>query len=201
MTYLKQSNVPRKGCWASYHNGHAPPLFNLRLALADAGGGAGERQTNIWCHMKRAIFEWTGLFASVLAIMGLVYWGISIISHVADFKLSFFQGSAARIDISTANGTIVLCDHLNNLEIIESTEKSIPYVPAPTKVYHFTLPGFRFYYLTFNGESPIWSVKFSLLIPIALMFALGGFCIWRYRLAIRVPTVTLANNGRKPAPF
>jgi hypothetical protein len=135
--------------------------------------------------MKRAVFEWTGLLASVLALACLVYWGISVVCHVADFKLSFFQGSAARLDISAANGTMVACDNVRNLEMIDFYERSIPFDPAPTNVYRLTLPGFKFRYLAFNGNSPVWSVRFSLFIPIALMVAVGGFCLWRYRLAIR----------------
>ena len=143
--------------------------------------------------MKRAFFEWCGLISLVLSVVCLFYWGVSVVSEVADFDLSFGERRTV-MQMLVTNGKITLCDHIGNLELIELVKNSRPFEPAPSEVYGWSIPGFHFSFITFNGSSPVWSLNLSLLIPFAIMLVLGGFCFHRYRLfrrAVAAPSASV----------
>lgn len=134
--------------------------------------------------MKRAVFEWCGLGFTVLSVACFAYWIVSVATPVADFELTFGQ-QRPTMQVLATNGEITLCDAIGNLEVRELINNSVPFEPAPSKIYDGGMRGFHFSLITFDGGPPIWSLRMSLLIPSAIMIAFGGYWLHRYRLIRR----------------
>jgi hypothetical protein len=106
-------------------------------------------------------FQWGAVGSLSFVGVCLALWFASIFSDVADFELSF-----GRAQIRVSGGSVVLCDHLGNLEVIELVDKSAVMSPLPASKYGASLPGMSFRYITFVGsDQPVWSLRTSLLIP------------------------------------
>ena len=140
--------------------------------------------------MKRTLLEWTGIFGILLGLTCLVFWGVSFFCQSAHFTLSF-----ALMDLTAAHGNVVLCDHFGNLQVIELLDRSIQFTPAPVSVQRSTLPGFGYRHYDFAAISSIWSVSISLLIPMILLFTIGGLCIWRNRMSNRASVISRSSGN------
>lgn len=73
--------------------------------------------------MKRAFLEWSSLFCILLSAVCLILWSVSVVS-VSDLPGLSFGKRHAVVQTFTRNGDITLCDHVANLEIIESMKEA-----------------------------------------------------------------------------
>jgi hypothetical protein len=127
--------------------------------------------------MKRAFVEWGAIVTFSLSLLCFAYWATSINSDFADFELSF---GWQVVQMSASDGTITLCNDFGNSEVIEEFDKGIPFFPPLAERYGWAMPGFRFRWMTW-GDSPLWTMRVSLLIPAALLMLVAGYFIRRYR--------------------
>lgn len=100
-----------------------------------------------------------------LAFFGVcvALWSASVFSDVSD-ELSFGQ-----IQMRISNGSVTLCDHLENLKVIKLVEKARLTSPTPAKIRGFTIPGVRWRYITFaDSDQRMWLFRTSLLVPAAV---------------------------------
>jgi len=137
--------------------------------------------------MKRAVYEWCGLAFAGLAIGCIAAWVVSRVTSGPTLELSFGYSP----QMIAAGGSVTFCDHTANLEVIELVKNSRSFDPAPTAVHAWGIPGFQVDYLGFANGPPMWSLRFSLLLPFVIFLAIGGFCLLRYRIIRRqmsVPT-------------
>ena len=67
--------------------------------------------------MKRAVYEWSALFAATMALVCAVWWGTSTYSHATDLKLLLFGGEVAGFAVN--RGSIVFCRPLADLEALD----------------------------------------------------------------------------------
>ena len=145
-------------------------LYSLFLSFA----ARGESQA-------KAI-QWGALGSLSFLGVCLAVWFASTFSDVADFELSFRKSQ-----LRVADGSVVICDHLGNLEVIELVDKPWPMSPSPEGKHGFSIPGMSFRYITFVGsDEPVWSWKTSLLIPAGVAMLVASFFIrkaWRRRNA------------------
>jgi hypothetical protein len=127
-------------------------------------------------NMKRIIFRWT-LILSVIATLGLfAAWAVSFSFDANRVQLAF--GS---VQVALAKGELILCDHFANREVMELVDKERLLEPGVAKDQRLSFPGFDFRRITLTSGQSIWSVSFSLLIPLVLMALSAGFFGWRFR--------------------
>jgi hypothetical protein len=108
-----------------------------------------------------------------LSIFGLCLglWFASTLTDTSDFDLSF---GIAQLTVS--DGSVVICDSLSNLEIIELLDSSVPFSPTPQGKYGFSVPGLSARCITFaDSDQPIWSWRMSLLIPAGIAITAAVF--------------------------
>ncbi len=119
--------------------------------------------------------RWVALGSLSLFGVCLALWFASTFSELADFELSFGMSQ-----LRVADGSVVICDHLGNLEVIELVDKSLPMSPSPQGKYGFSIPGMSFRYITFVGSNqPVWLWKASLLFPAGAAILIASFFIMK----------------------
>ncbi len=131
--------------------------------------------------MKRVFLEWCSIFCILFSVICLLYWSVSVLSDSEMLGLSFGK-QRILVQTFTRNGEITFCDHVANLEMIECVKDSTLLEPTASGVYGLGIPGIDYNFIRFDDDSSIWSFRFSLLIPFALLMLLGGFCFHRDRL-------------------
>jgi hypothetical protein len=123
--------------------------------------------------------EWGAIVFGFLSLACFNYWAVSLASNRADFELSF--GHSRTVQMASADGSIKLCDHFENLVVMELVQKGIPFEPAPRGTYQWTMPGIAFHCLTFGDNSTIWSLNVSWLIPGLLLLIVATLCLVDFR--------------------
>jgi hypothetical protein len=135
--------------------------------------------------MKRAFYEWSALGSLFLSVACIACWGVSIGSEETNLELAF--GKRSVVQMFANDGSVTLCDHIENLEVIEKVIQSPnSFNPAPTVVYGWRLPGIEFNLIKFADGWNNWSLRLSLLIPFAVLLVFGVFCVRQYRLIRRL---------------
>jgi hypothetical protein len=150
--------------------------------------------------MKRAVYEWSALFAATMALVCAVWWGTSTYFHAADLKLLLFGGEV--VDFASNRGAIIFCHPLAELETLDVADAA-NYKPSdfgPKATMHgFRLPGLNFYYLSrpyFTGGSDTgWRLRISLLLVSALFAIVSAFCFWQLR-----QTRQVSPSSTNPSP-
>jgi hypothetical protein len=133
-------------------------------------------------------FQWGAVGSLSFVGVCLALWLTSIVLDVADFELSF-----GRSQMRVSDGSVVICDHLANLEVIDLVEKSWPMSPPPQDKYGFSILGMSCRYITFVGsDEPLWSLRASLLIPAGVAMLAAIFSILKAR---RSPSVARRGYG------
>tara|TARA_R110002096_G_C14448892_1_gene711371 strand:- start:507 stop:941 length:435 start_codon:yes stop_codon:yes gene_type:complete len=140
--------------------------------------------------MKRAYLEWSSLFCILISAVCLILWSVSVLS-VSDLPGLSFGKRRAFVQTFTQAGDVTLCDHVANLELIESVKAARLLEPVPSGVYGLNIPGFHFDLVRFDNASSVWSIRFSLLVPCVLLSLIGGFCFHRYR-KVRIEKTKIA---------
>jgi hypothetical protein len=132
-----------------------------------------------WLQIKRAAFEWTGILAATVSLLGLCGWVASVRAWLPDSRLDFEWWL---IEVSVSQGEVTLFRTTADLEL------KAPLAPP----YGFRLPGFQYQRMKLAGPRTVWMMKSSLLIPglIAMIVAVG--CIWQWRRTSR----QLADHAR-----
>jgi hypothetical protein len=144
--------------------------------------------------MKRAVYEWGAILASSLAVLCPVYWVVSIGGVVGGFGWNVGN----RTQISAIGGTITMCnDYKNWIGQIEQGIGSFKF-----KRHSATMPGIRFRWVKLDDSMgfeeapiPVWSVEFSLLIPMIFLALIAGVCLRRYR---RIRAAIAAAGSPRP---
>jgi hypothetical protein len=131
--------------------------------------------------VKRDVCKWCGVVSFVVAIACFAYWIVSVSSDAADFSLYFGNPGGLGSYLLAANGSITVCDDVDNLKLIEFIKTSRSFEPAPSRVDGWSLPGFVFNRIAFRDSPSVWSLNMSLLIPFAMMILTGGLCVHRQR--------------------
>ncbi|MCA9018169.1 MAG: hypothetical protein KDA77_22795 [Planctomycetaceae bacterium] len=134
--------------------------------------------------MKRVFLEWCSLFCIVFSLVCLLFWSVSLLSDSEMLGLSFGKQRAI-VQTFTRKGDVTFCDHVANLEMIESVKNATLLEPTATRIYGMDIPGIDFNFIRFDNDSFVWSFRCSLLIPFALLMLLGGYCFHRFRLLRR----------------
>lgn len=131
--------------------------------------------------MKRVFLEWCSVLCIVFSLVCLLLWSVSVLSDSEMLGLSFGK-ERAHVQTFTRNGEITFCDHVGNLEMIDSVKNATLLEPTASRVYGGAIPGIDFNFIRFDNDSSVWSFRFSLLIPCVLLILLAGVCMHRYRL-------------------
>ena len=131
--------------------------------------------------MRRAALpEWGAIFASALALALFFYWAISSMWQVGDFELYLPLGHWNTTQILASQGAVTINDRYGSLESLEFIEAASFITPLPTGKYRWSLPGIQFRCVTWPDGPPIWSIKVSLLIPLAFTSAVAALCSYGY---------------------
>ncbi len=152
--------------------------------------------------MKRAIYEWGVISSAALSAVSIAYFAVSLVTDSADFELSFGDVPGTGMQLRAADGQITVCDHLGNLEVIDSVNKSVAIGPAVVSNLGWNNSVLGARYITFTSDFSVWSLNTSALIPALFFAALGYFSYRRFRtvnLQRRTTTRETAKQRRRPS--
>ena len=131
-----------------------------------------------WLQIKRAVFEWTGIVAATVSLIGFCCWVASVRGWLPDTRLAFQWWP---IEVSVSHGAVTFFRTTENLELM-----------APLAHFGFRLPGFEYQLVKLAGPRTVWIVRSSLLIPALIAMIVAVACIWLGRRTSR----QLANQPR-----
>ncbi len=160
--------------------------------------------------IKRVIYEWT-MIASVGAALALsTLW---VVSKVFDPETYHFEITTARSLRENryfifGNGDLTICNQIdvdasgNACALILSRTITLKDLVRGDQNTHFTIPGFGFdYYSNAPLASLVWSVRLSLLVPVALLIIVAKVFRGRpTRLWIKKRSVASGAIQQTPAP-
>ena len=157
--------------------------------------------------MKRAIFEWGAIAASIISLTCFIYWGVSISTHMADFAASL---SGRMVGVSASGGSITARNPQNELiedpegalQVIESIYTAVPFNPRfskPVSRYGCDIPGLKFRHITSARDATKWMVRVSLLIPATISLVAALLLIRGYRQILTASAALSEIKNREAA--
>ena len=132
--------------------------------------------------MKRAFYEWSVILFAAISMLGIAYWGVSLVSDVGDFELAIGRGSSNfHFQMIAYDGRLLFCDHFANLEVIEAIDSGRGFEPKPTSNISWRVPGLEFHHVGFADGWLVWSADISLMIPVLVCALLSLVCFRGFR--------------------
>ncbi len=135
--------------------------------------------------MKHRILKLTALGFSAVASLLIACWAVSFPNDPKSAQLAFGK-DASYACVALGKGSLILCDHFDNREVIRLMDRHVPMRPGVANDIRAALPGFTFRHVTLESGQRIWSVELSLLIPTMLMVFFSGLFFWMSRVSPRM---------------
>lgn len=143
--------------------------------------------------MKRALYEWSWMLSALFALVGLAYWGSSLLTDSVDFRMRV-ELHRPLADIHAADGGVTISDYLDTPRVLEMVDRGVPFFPAVVSTTDWGLLGVRFRRANFTTGDSVWSLSISSLAACAFFVAVSAICFRGYRRVLRLRKNRLKEN-------